>query len=85
MANDGVWTLTDEGEWVLAPHIEELKTLAMAEATNGWATALILFLASHSQYTPDELKDSLLERNERGDDPHDTVSEFIIEALTGDL
>lgn len=82
---EGIWKLNDDGSFELQQPYAELLAEARVEATNGWATALIVFLANHSPYSPEELKNALLERNERGDDPNDTVNEFILEALTGDL
>ncbi len=82
---EGIWTLNDDGEFTLDEPYATLLMQARLEATNGWATALIMYLANHSPYTPDELKEALLERNARGEDPNETMDAFVLEAITGDL
>ena len=82
---EGIWSMNEDGSFTLDESYAELLAQARYEATNGWAKGLIVFLANHSPYTTEELKASLLKRTERGDDPYETVDEFILEALTGDL
>lgn len=82
---EGIWTLNDDGSFTLAEPYAKMLAEARYEATNGWAKGLMVYLANHSPYTTEELKNALMERTERGDDPYETVDEFILEALTGDL
>lgn len=85
MAKDGMWTMTDDGEFVLMEPYKTMLFEAKIEATQAWATALIGYLAERCDYTPNELKDSLLERNKEGSRPVEMVDEFVLEALGGDL
>ncbi len=82
---EGIWTLNDDGSFELLEPYATMLAEARYEATNGWAKGLMVYLANHSPYTTEELKDALMRRTERGDDPYETVDEFILEALTGDL
>ena len=85
MAQDGMWTLTDEGVFVLEePYATKLKE-ARTAATAAWATALIAYLFEQCPYTVEELRDSLLERCDEEQSPNEIVDEFILEALSGDL
>ena len=57
MASDGMWTLTDDGEFVLEePYATKLKE-ACALATEAWITALLGYLSNESPYTVDELRE----------------------------
>ena len=86
MATDGMWTMTDEGEFVLMePYATQLVEARVA-ATAAWTDALLAYLAEHSQYGIDVLKDELLRRvNEEGMSAMEIVEEFVLEALGGDL
>lgn len=85
MATDGMWTMTEEGEFVLMePYATKLKE-AKAIATGAWITALLQYLVEQCPYTVDELKDSLLERCNEDVEPNEIVNEFVLEALGGDL
>lgn len=85
MARDGMWTMTDEGEFILEEPYATMLVEAKVVSTNAWAQALIGYLAERCEYTPEELKDSLLKRNQEGQSPMATVDEFVLEALSGDL
>ena len=85
MASDGMWTLTDDGEFVLEePYATKLKE-ACALATEAWITALLGYLSNESPYTVDELRESLIERCSEEQQPKEIVDEFVLEALGGDL
>ena len=85
MAQDGMWTLTDEGEFVLeepyATKLHEARTVATA----GWIAALLEYLEQQCPYAADELKDALLARCDEDLSPNEIVNEFVLEALSGDL
>ena len=82
---EGMWTMTEDGEFILMEPYRTMLQEAKIAATRGWTAELIGYLAEHSQYTPEELKESLLKRN-RDDGPEvSTVDEFVLEALGGDL
>lgn len=86
MAIDGMWTLTDEGEFVLDEEYAEQLQEARLIATAAWSDALIGYCAERSSYAPDFLKDELLRRcQEEGMQATDIVEEFVLEALSGDL
>lgn len=86
MAVDGMWTLTDEGEFVLDEEYAEQLQEARLAATAAWSDALLGYLAERSSYTTDYLKDELLRRcREEGMQATEIVNEFVLEALSGDL
>ena len=85
MAIDGMWTMTDDWEFVLTePYATKLHEARMA-ATAGWIAALLQYLVGQCPYTADELKDSLLARCGEDMAPNEVVNEFVLEALGGDL
>ena len=86
MATDGVWTMTDEGEFVLMePYSSQLQEARMT-ATAAWTAALVNYLAERSDYDAETLKDELIRRcNEEGMTAMEIVEEFVLEALGGDL
>ena len=86
MATDGVWTMTDEGEFVLMePYASQLQEARMT-ATAAWTAALVNYLAERSDYDAETLKDELIRRcNEEGMTAMEIVEEFVLEALGGDL
>ena len=85
MARDGMWTMTDDGEFILMEPYKTMLLEAKLIATNGWVQAIVGYLSEKSGYSKEELKDSLLKRNEEGLSAEETVNEFILEALGGDL
>lgn len=86
MAIDGMWTLTDEGEFILEePYATQLREARVA-ATAAWTEAMLTYLAQHSDYDIEFLKDELLRRcQETGSSATEIVDEFVLEALGGDL
>lgn len=86
MAIDGMWTLTDEGEFVLAEPYKTQLVEARVVATEAWTRALLEYLAERSIYDAETLKNELLRRcNEEGLSAMEIVEEFVLEALGGDL
>lgn len=85
MAKDGMWTMTDDGEWVLLEPYKTMLLDAKLEATAAWTSALIGYLAERTDYEPETLKNELLRRNREGMSAMETVDEFVLEALGGDL
>ena len=86
MALDGVWSMSDDGEFTLNEPYKTKLAEARYAATCAWTSALLNYLMNESPYTVDELKDALLSKP-NGDDvnPNGFVNEFILEALSGDL
>ena len=86
MATDGMWTMTDDGEFILDETYAEQLQEARVTATAAWTTALIEYLDEHTIYDQEELKDELLRRcQEEGMQAMEIVNEFVLEALGGDL
>lgn len=86
MATDGMWMLTDEGEFVLAEPYRTQLVEARLTATAAWTKALLEYLAERSIYDTDTLKEELVRRcNEEGMSAMEIVEEFVLEALGGDL
>lgn len=86
MATDGMWTMTDEGEFVLMePYKTQLHEARMA-ATAAWTQAMLAYLAEHTGYSPEFMRDELVRRcTEAGMTADEIVNEFVLEALGGDL
>ena len=86
MALDGVWTMTDSGEFILdEPYRSQLREVRLA-ATAAWTDTVLEYLDARTPYTVGELKEELLRRvNEEGMSADEIVNEFVLEALTGDL
>lgn len=82
---DGMWTMTDEGEFVLEESYAAELQAARAAATLAWTNAIVDYLAQRCPYTAEELLASLLTRCQEGDEPNAIVDEFVLEALSGDL
>lgn len=86
MAIDGMWTLTDDGEFILAEPYKTQLQEARLTATAAWTSAIIEYLSEHSTYDTETLKDELLRRcREEGISAVEIVDEFVLEALGGDL
>ena len=86
MATDGMWTMTDEGEFVLMEPYKSQLMEARLTATAAWTSAMLNYLAEHSAYDAATLKDELLRRcQEEGMSAMEIVDEFVLEALGGDL
>lgn len=85
MAIDGMWTLTDEGEWVLEEPYKSLLMDVKVEATKAWTVSVIETLCKHTEYEPEFLKDELLRRCREDMEPTAIVDEFVLEALSNDL
>lgn len=83
---DGVWRMTDAGEFELnEPYRTWLKE-ARVEATRGWTEALVAYLEPKCPYTAQRLVDELVRRNGESEDGSVMVfDEFVLEALSGDL
>ena len=86
MATDGMWTMTDDGEFVLMEPYKTQLTEARLTATAAWTQAIIDYLAERSPYDAQTLKDELIRRcQEEGMSAMEVVEEFVLEALGGDL
>lgn len=82
---DGIWKMTEDGEFVLEEaYAKELKE-ARTKAAAAWTNTIVEHLASKCPYTTDELMEALLQRCEESESPNDIVNEFVLEALSGDL
>ena len=86
MATDGMWTMTEEGEFVLMEPYKTQLMEARLTATAAWSSAMLDYLVENSMYDFETLKDELLRRcNEEGMSAMEVVDEFVLEALGGDL
>lgn len=83
---DGIWTMTEEGQFeLLEPYATYLKE-AKVESTRGWVESLVNYLEPKCPYSGQELADELLRRNDSRDGGAvSTFEEFVLEALSGDL
>ena len=86
MATDGMWTMTDEGEFILMePYKTQLHEARFA-ATAAWTEAMLSYLAEYTDYSTEFMKDELVRRcTEEGVSANDIVNEFVLEALSHDL
>ena len=86
MPIEGMWTMTDDGEFVLAPaYAERLKEARLA-AANGWRKALVAYLEPICPYDAAQLESEMFRRvRERDGSPAEFVDELVLEALGGDL
>ena len=83
---DGMWTMTEDGEFKLEEPYATWLDEAKIESTRGWAAALVSYLEPRCPYTAQELTDELVRRNkERSDGAIVMFDEFVLEALSGDL
>ena len=83
---DGMWVLHDDGSFELQEPYKTQLMEAKLSATQAWTAALLGYLEPRCPYTAEELKDELLRRNslqEQG--AIETVDEFVLESLSGDL
>lgn len=86
MAIDGMWTMTDDGEFELQEPYRTQLMEARWRATAAWTNALLEYLAERSVYDLQTLHDELIRRcNEEGLSSMEIVEEFVLEALGGDL
>lgn len=86
MATEGMWTLTDEGEFVLDERYAEQLMEARVRATAAWTSAMLEYLEERTDYDVEFLRDELLRRcKEEGLAATEIVDEFVLEALGGDL
>lgn len=86
MATDGMWTLTDSGEFVLDERYAAALREARVRATAAWTHAMLEYLVERTAYEPEFLKDELVRRCQEENAPAtEIVDEFVLEALGGDL
>ena len=86
MATDGMWTLTDDGEFVLDERYAEQLREARVRATAAWTQAMLEYLGERTDYDVEFLRDELVRRcQEEGLAATEIVDEFVLEALGGDL
>ena len=83
---EGMWTLHDNGSFELQEPYKTQLLEAKLSATQGWTAGLLGYLEPRCPYTAEELKDELLRRNGlQEQSAMETVEEFVLEALSGDL
>lgn len=81
----GAWSMTDEGEFVLAePYASELAKVKR-DAMNAWVRSVVTELASVTGYGERELACEFQRRCTRDDAPMEIVDAFVIEAMEGEL
>ena len=83
---DGVWTMTDDGEFVLQEPYATYLSEAKAHATQGWLNGLFSYLEDKCPYTRPELMSEMERRvEEENMSSMQILEEFVIEAISGDL
>jgi hypothetical protein len=82
---DGVWTMTEEGEFELNEPYATMLVEARVGATQAWTGYMLEYLADHTTYEVEFLKDELLRRCTEDMPASAIVDEFVLEALSGDL
>ena len=83
---DGMWKMTEDGQFELQEPYRTMLDEAKVESTRGWTEALIAYLEPRCPYTAQQLADELVRRNrERDDGSIPVFEEFVLEALSGDL
>ena len=86
MAVEGMWSMTDEGEFILNEPYATYLVEAKLHATHGWRESLYAYLVPKCPYTRDELNAEMLRRVEERDcSAMELLDEFVLEALGGDL
>lgn len=81
------WSMTEDGEWVLAEPYDSKLMECKLGATKAWRDAIVGYLMRETDYDRGFLENELARRNEvdRKMGAVNLVDEFIIEALSGDL
>lgn len=80
------WSMTEDGQWILAEPYKTHLTNAKLLATKAWMDALVGYLAKNTAYDEEQLREELLRRKRVDDLPAvELLDEFVIEALEGDL
>lgn len=80
------WSMTEDGQWILAEPYKTHLTNAKLLATKAWMDALVGYLAKNTAYDEEQLCEELLRRKRTDDMPApELLDEFVIEALEGDL
>lgn len=83
---DGVWRMTDEGEFEINEPYKTMLQEVRVFASQAWTGAVVSYLAAHSDYGEQELASELVRRNsERDGEKVPIFEEFVLEALSGDL
>jgi len=86
MPIEGMWTMTEDGEFELAPEYAERLLGARLAAADGWRKALVAYLEPICPYTAVQLESEMYRRvRERDSSPAEFVDELVLEALGGDL
>jgi len=86
MTTEGVWKMTEDGQFELQEPYTTYLREAKQCATQGWREALYAYLVPKCPYTRDELDSEMLRRvGERECSAMQLLDEFVLEALNGDL
>ena len=86
MAVDGMWSMSDDGEFTLSEPYKTMLNEAKLTATKGWRDGLLGYLEPRCVYDAAFLSQELLRRvDEQGVTPMEMLDEFVLEALGGDL
>jgi len=82
----GIWTLTDDGEFVLDETYAAVLKEARGKAAIAGTTAIVEALEDKCPYSTYEILQALLDRCSTSDEsPNEIVDSFVLEALSGDL
>ena len=85
---EGIWKMTDDGEFELSEPYATYLAEARVHATQGWTAALVEYLEPKCPYTAQELVDALVRRNGNAPGAGSKVpafESFVLDALAGDL
>ena len=82
---DGVWTMTEEGEFELNEPYATMLQEARISATRAWTTTLLGYLAEHTCYDIEFLKDELLPLDGKVDRVLCVAHSLILKALVREL
>jgi len=86
MAMDGVWKMTEDGEFELQEPYATYLAEAKMMATYGWMKGLFQYLQDKCPYTEEQLMAEMERRvDEEGMTSMQILEEFVIEAVSGDL
>lgn len=86
MATDGMWMMTEDGQFELQEPYKTMLFECRLQATKAWRDALLDYLEEKTPYTRKQLMEGLMHRHHKVEmTPGERVNEFILEALGGDL
>ncbi len=77
--------MTESGEFVLTPAYDEILREARRRGMVAWVEAVMSYLSGITDYSEEELFEAFKHRAEANPNALESVNEFVIRALEGDL